>query len=173
MDVLISPLTAADVEPVAALARQVWQHTYTSIISQQQIDFMLAQRYSPQLLLAELNKPDIWWDKLTLDGQLAGFISCFLTGAASEMKLDKLYVDPQRQRMGLGARLVDHVVARARAAGCQTLMLAVNKGNEQAIAAYRKQGFTVREAVCVDIGDGFVMDDFIMARSLLTHAAGS
>lgn len=173
MDVLISPLTAADVEPVAALARQVWQHTYPGIISQQQIDFMLAQRYSPQLLLAELSKPDIWWDKLTLDGQLAGFISCFLSTKAGEMKLDKLYVDPQRQRMGLGSRLVDDVVARACAAGCHTLMLAVNKGNERAIAAYRKQGFTVRESVCVDIGDGFVMDDFIMARSLLTHAAGS
>ena len=173
MDVSISPLTAADVEPVAALARLVWQHTYPGIISQEQIDFMLAQRYGSQLVLAELAMPGVWWDKLTLDGRLAGFVSCLLGATAGEMKLDKLYIDPQRQRMGLGARLVDHVVARALAAGCQTLILAVNKGNQRAIAAYRKQGFAVRESVCVDIGDGFVMDDFIMARSLPTHAAGS
>ena len=54
-----------------------------------------------------------------------------------------------------------------------TLILAVNKGNQHAIAAYRKQGFAVRESVSVDIADGFVMHDFIMARSLPTHAAGS
>ena len=33
MDILISPVTAADVEAVAALARRVWQHTYLGIIS--------------------------------------------------------------------------------------------------------------------------------------------
>jgi ribosomal protein S18 acetylase RimI-like enzyme len=42
----------------------------------------------------------------------------------------------------------------------------VNKQNAQAIAAYRKNGFEVREAVRVEIGNGFVMDDFIMAKSL-------
>jgi ribosomal protein S18 acetylase RimI-like enzyme len=52
------------------------------------------------------------------------------------------------------------------AAGCTTLILAVNKRNEKAIAAYRKQGFAVRDSVCVDIGNGFVMDDFIMAKPL-------
>jgi ribosomal protein S18 acetylase RimI-like enzyme len=52
-----------------------------------------------------------------------------------------------------------------------TLILAVNKRNERAIATYRRNGFAVREAVRVEIGDGFVMDDFIMSRSLVAHAA--
>ena len=47
-----------------------------------------------------------------------------------------------------------------------TLIPAVNKQNAHAIAAYEKYGFAKREAVRVDIGNGFVMDDFIMARSL-------
>jgi hypothetical protein len=68
---------------------------------------------------------------------------------------------------GIGARLIDQVVSPGRAAACETLILAVNKRNERAIAAYGKQGFAVRESVCVDIGNGFVMDDFIMAKSLL------
>lgn len=173
MEVSISPVTAADVEAIAALARLVWQDTYPGIISQEQIDYMLAQRYQPPLLREELTSPHIWWDQLTVDGQLAGFVSCLLTATAGEMKLDKLYVDPRRQRLGIGARLVDQVVARALAAGCQTLILAVNKGNERAIAAYRKQGFAIRESVCVDIGCGFVMDDFIMVRPLSAGAAGS
>ena len=172
MKVLISPLAAADVEAVSALARRVWQHTYLGIISQEQIDYMLEQRYRAQLVKEELGLPTIWWDQVTVDGQLAGFVSCLLTATAGEMKLDKLYVDPQRQRLGIGRRLIDQVVARAHAAACETLILAVNKGNEKAIAAYRKQGFVVRDSVCVDIGGGFVMDDFIMAKPLLTVIRG-
>ncbi|WP_374683291.1 GNAT family N-acetyltransferase [Accumulibacter sp.] len=172
MDIVISPLAAADVEAVAALARRVWQHTYLGIISQEQIDYMLDQRYRAQRVKEELGMATVWWDQLSVDGKLAGFVSCLLTGTPGEMKLDKLYVDPQRQRLGIGRRLVDRVVARALENACETLVLAVNKGNSNAIAAYRKQGFSVRDSVSVDIGGGFVMDDFIMARSLLAPATG-
>ena len=127
-------------------------------ISQAQIDSMLAQRYRASHLLDELATPGIWWDKICLDGTLLGFASSLLTSGAGEMKLDKLYIDPTRQRLGLGARLIEHVSQRALEQGCATLILAVNKQNAAAIAAYRKYGFAVRESVCVDIGDGFVMD---------------
>lgn len=170
MDVLISAVTAADIEAVVALARRTWQRTYPGIISQEQIDFMLEERYHPQRLLEELTMPQMWWDQARLDGRLAGFSSCLIT-PTDDMKLDKLYVDPDRQRMGIGAQLLDRVVDHALAAGCETLILAVNKRNDSAIAAYRKHGFAVRESVCVAIGDGFVMDDFIMSRSLVAHAA--
>jgi hypothetical protein len=63
MDVLISPLAAADVEAVTALARRVWQHTYLGIISQEQIDYMLEQRYRAQLVKEELGMDTIWWDQ--------------------------------------------------------------------------------------------------------------
>ena len=166
MSIHIAPLTAADVEPVAALARIVWQSTYPGIITQAQIDFMLEQRYNPVRLLEELASPSIWWDKATVDGQLAAFSSCLLAETPGEMKLDKIYVDPARQRLGLGGRLIANASQRALAQGCRTLILAVNKRNERAIAAYQKYGFTVREAVCVNIGNDFVMDDFIMALPL-------
>ena len=171
MDVLISAVTPTDIEPLITLARRIWQHTYPGIISREQIDFMLEQRYDPQHLRDELTLPQRWWDQAMVAGELAGFASCLII-ADGEMKLDKLYVDPLRQRMGIGARLLDRVISHALKAGCRTLMLAVNKRNEGAIAAYRKQGFAVRESVCVDIGGGFVMDDFIMVRSLATDAAG-
>ena len=53
-----------------------------------------------------------------------------------------------------------------RAAGARTLMLNVNKHNTQAIRAYEKHGFAIRDAVVVDIGGGFVMDDYVMAKRI-------
>jgi hypothetical protein len=98
---LFATVTArSDVAPVTALARQVWQQTYPGIISQEQIDFMLEQRYNPQRLLEELTMPSMWWDQARVDGQLAGFSSCLLTAGGREMKLDKLYVDPRGSAWG-------------------------------------------------------------------------
>ena len=168
----ITRVTDEGAEAISRLARMIWQDTYPVIISQSQIDFMLDQRYNAARLLEELATPSIYWDQIRVDGTLAGFASTLLADTAGEMKLDKLYIDPARQRLGLGGQLMAHIVARARTLGCHTLILAVNKQNARAIAAYRKNGFAVREAVReavrVDIGNGFVMDDFIMAKPLAT-----
>ena len=166
MIIQISPVSRADVDAIAALARIVWQDAYPGIISQAQIDYMLEQRYNTLRLLEELGMPNLWWDKATVDGELAAFASTLTSEKPGELKLDKLYVDPLRQRLGLGGRLIAHVSERALAQGCTTLILAVNKRNEPAIAAYTKHGFVVRDAVRVDIGNDFVMDDFIMEKSL-------
>ena len=48
----------------------------------------------------------------------------------------------------------------------ETVIAPAQADDAEAIAAYRKYGFEVREAVCVGIGGGFVMDDLIMVKSL-------
>ncbi len=162
----LRPVAAADVEAIAALARIIWQSTYAEIITQAQIDYMLGQRYNAPRLLEELATPGIWWDQAFVEGERVGFAACYLSGQPGELKLDKLYVHPGRQRCGIGGALIGRAIEHGRAAGCDTLILAVNKRNARAIAAYEKHGFAVRESVRVDIGGGFVMDDFIMARSI-------
>lgn len=155
-----------DAERVSALAAEIWRHHYPGIISAAQIEYMLAQRYDPRVMRAELQRDDLWWDKLIMGNEIIGFASYFLAGEPGEMKLDKLYVHQRHQREGYGGMLIAHVCERARARGCSRLALAVNKTNRNAIAAYRKHGFHVSAAAVKDIGGGFVMDDFIMVREL-------
>lgn len=162
---VLRPMRAADVEAVEALAGLVWRSHYPGIITVAQIEYMLAQRYQPQVLRAELARDDLWWDVLDAGGRLIAFSSYLLTERPREMKLDKLYVHPDHQRGGWGRRMIEHVRERARACGCDRLVLAVNRHNAKAIASYRKHGFSIEQAVVKDIGNGFVMDDFIMARA--------
>ena len=166
MSVHIRSVNPEEVFAIATLARVVWQAAYPGIITQAQIDYMLAQRYNAPQLLEELARPDLWWDQAFAGGERAGFAATLLTAVPGEMKLDKLYVHPRWQRQGVAGALLEHVGARARRLGCETLILAVNKHNAPAIAAYGKHGFVVRESVRTEIGRGFVMDDFIMAKSL-------
>ncbi len=164
--VRVTRVGLGDVEALCVLAAEIWRAHYPAIISAAQIEYMLAQRYDPAAVRAELQRGDIWWDQLLVDGRIAGFASYLMTRTSGEMKLDKLYVHPAHQRRGYGGMLLDRAVVTARSYGCSTLVLAVNKRNRSAIAAYEKNGFCIADAVVKDIGGGFVMDDFIMTRAI-------
>ena len=160
----IEPLAEGDVERLAALAREIWYAHYPAIISVAQIEYMLEERYRAEVVLAELRRDGVWWDKLIIADAMEGFASYFLTGAPGEMKLDKLYVHPRLQRRGYGGMMIAHAGAVAGARGCNRLVLAVNRNNRTAIDAYLKHGFHIAEAAVKDIGGGFVMDDYIMVK---------
>lgn len=161
----IAPLVPEDAERVSALAREIWLAHYPDIIGIEQIEYMLRQRYDPAIIRAELQRDDLWWDKLLLGDDIMAFSSYFLSGPG-EMKLDKLYVRQESQRHGYGGMLIDRTCRVAQERGCLRLVLAVNKHNRNAIAAYRKYGFEVRDTAVKDIGGGFVMDDYLMEKRL-------
>ena len=162
----MAPLAVGDVDRLCALAAEIWRRHYADIIGAAQIEYMLAQRYNRPLLREELQRGDLWWDQLLVAGRMAGFASYFLGGNAGEMKLDKLYMHHDHQRKGYGGMLLDRAFSIARAYGCGTLVLAVNKHNRNAIAAYEKYGFSIAKSVVTDIGGGFVMDDYVMTKSI-------
>ena len=164
MTLSIAPLGEGDIDAICALAREIWRRHYPPIIGTAQTEYMLAQRYTSEVIRAELAREDLWWDTLAEDGAFVAFASSLWMTPERTLKLDKLYVHPERQRLGYGAALIEHTCDRARRLGCERVVLAVNKHNDGAIAAYRRLGFDVADAIVKDIGGGFVMDDYIMVR---------
>jgi GNAT superfamily N-acetyltransferase len=160
----LSRLTAADVDAVSALARTVWQATYPPLISQAQIDTMLAERYAPQPIRDQLDYPRHAWQVARQSDALVGFAHalCDETGC----KLDKLYVHPDHQHHGIGAALLQEIAGWARGQQAHRLWLQVNRGNTQAIRAYEKYGFRIVASRVFEIGNGFVMDDHVMELTL-------
>jgi ribosomal protein S18 acetylase RimI-like enzyme len=151
---------------VQRLAGLIWRAHYPGIITHEQIDYMLERGYALDALGGFLDAPGRGLELASVDGELAGFAAWYVTDHPAEAKLDKLYVLQSLQRGGVGGQLIACVEGHARAAGARTLVLNVNKNNTQAIRAYEKRGFTIREAVVVDIGGDFVMDDYVMAKPI-------
>ena len=160
----IVPLAAGDIAAVIELAGVIWRRHYPGIISPQQIDYMLAQRYTPAIILAQMQSGSAWWGQALVGDRMIGFAQYELHGRS--MKLDKLYLHPDFQRQGYGGRMLAHVEDTARRRGAGTVRLNVNKHNLKSIAAYRKNGYEVVETVVVDIGGGYVMDDYVMQKTL-------
>jgi GNAT superfamily N-acetyltransferase len=163
----ILPAAEEHLPALAELAGVIWRAYYPAVISREQIEFMLARMYSQDTLRGEIRSQGVHFYRLLADGRFAGFASIGPTDQAGVMKLHKIYLLPEIHGRGLGSRLLKHCEAEARRLGAHRLILAVNKRNARAIAAYQRNGFAIAESVAVDIGGGFVMDDFIMAKRFL------
>ena len=154
----------SDSPEVIALARKIWLAHYPGIITLEQIEYMLPKMYTPEIIIEELRE-EIAWVKILAGGELAGFASY---GAHSDrqLKLHKLYLDERFHGQGIGRAALNHVAQQARDMGYVEVVLNVNKQNAKAIRAYLQTGFNIVEEKVVDIGGGFVMDDFVMVKSV-------
>ena len=164
--VAIAAAQPADIPIVQRLAREIWLRHYPGIISGEQIDYMLAQGYSSAALMKYLTAADAGLALALCANAPVGFVSWCRPDGGAVMKLEKLYVLPERHGEGVGRALIEHVVMRASLCGCRSMTLNVNRKNAGAIRAYERCGFEIRERGDFPIGGGFVMEDFIMVRGV-------
>lgn len=163
-EVEIGPLRLEEVDAVVELAGRIWRAHYPGIISPAQIEYMLAQRYRPVLFRQFIARGDIWL-AARAGTEIVGFAHGHPLGDG-DYKLDKLYIQTELQRHGVGGALIRTLAERAAGQGYTRLVLRVNRQNQQAIDAYLKHGFKVATIYLEDIGDGHVMDDYVMTKEL-------
>jgi diamine N-acetyltransferase len=162
----ILPATEADLPAIATLAGVIWRAHYPGIISTEQIEYMLAKMYSLEILREEIRMRAIRYERLLVGEELAGFAAHGPTEQPNFFKLYKIYLHPAWQGRGLGSLLLRHCEREVFKLGSDRLLLTVNKRNTKAIAAYQRNGFAITESIVVNIGGGFVMDDYVMAKEL-------
>jgi len=171
-DVMLTPVTEPEFPALRELAETIWRQHYAGIISAAQIDYMLGGRFSDEALRKHVQAADRWLELLWVSGQPVGYCGYERSGTAGNeaslaaMKLAQLYVLESHRGTGLGRFMLGHVERRSLELGRRSLWLQVNKRNTGAIGFYRSAGFeVVREAV-FEIGGGYVMDDYVMSKTL-------
>lgn len=154
-----------DIERVAAMARDIWRDHYVPIIGETQTDYMLDKFQSALAITGQISAGYRYYVALQ-DGTPVGYCAFVPDPADQRVLLSKLYVSRSRRGQGIGAAMVAFVENACTAMGKRELWLTVNRHNTGSIAFYRRIGFSVTGALVQDIGHGYVMDDFRMAKSL-------
>jgi ribosomal protein S18 acetylase RimI-like enzyme len=164
----IGLLPTDEIQSLRPLAELVWTTTYQHIISKEQISYMLDRFYATERLieLVAAGNPlfGAW-----VGSDLVGYAHLFMEGHQSQ--LDKLYVSPLFQRIGVGRGLFEAVKQTALQADCSLMTLRVNRNNTSAIEVYQRLGFGIIATHKKDIGGGFVMDDYLMLMDLIPSEA--
>nr|WP_294874433.1 GNAT family N-acetyltransferase [uncultured Pedobacter sp.] len=155
-----------DIATIQDLADRTWRITYAEYLSTEQIDYMLEKMYNRGELLSQLEKGHTFLiaEEDNEDLGFAGF--SVIAPENHSYKLHKLYVLPQTHGRGVGKLLINEVFNLVKRAGGKSLQLNVNKNNK-AKDFYERAGFIIKETVVLDIGNGFVMDDYVMEKPIL------
>ena len=163
-EIQIKKASEQDLDAIRDLAQRVWDVTYIEIVPKGQIEYMLSKRYAREILTEQLRRGD----EILLASRgdvLKGFAHA-IAGDEGECQLDKLYVDLDSQRQGVGETLLRGVRNWAISVGLTKITLRVNRRNEKAVQAYHKYGFRILCEDLKEIGEGYFMDDFIMICAL-------
>ncbi len=158
--------TEKDFETIKFIAENTWFDTFGDILSNSQINYMLSMMYNLDslknqteklnhiFLLARENENNYGYLSYELDYQKIG-----------KTKIHKIYILPQTQGKGIGKILIDEITEIALSNQQNILCLNVNRFNK-AIGFYEKIGFKTIGQENIDIGDGFLMEDFIMEKAI-------
>lgn len=161
MSLAIRTIERNELHLITELSAQIWPIAYKEIITQEQIKYMLSTMYSQEALEKNLSDGHVFLIA-ERDGQAIGYAGYQVNFPQVEFsKLHKLYVLPKTQHNGVGGALFNAVVSDSKNKYCHHLILQVNKINP-ALGFYHKKGMYIHEEAVFDIGNGFVMDDYIM-----------
>jgi len=157
-----------DIPSIQAMAEIAFRETYKSLLSPEQMEYMMDMMYSTESLKRQmLERHDTFF---LIDGE--GYVSYRPDGRTDDGRpryhLEKLYVLPRYQGMGLGNQLFKRVVSAVREdektkdTGSIQVELNVNRRNP-AVSFYEHLGMHKDRQGDFHIGNGFYMNDFIMA----------
>lgn len=154
---------ATDIAVIRKLALDVWPQTYSSILSSGQIDYMMELMYSEKSLQQQISDGSQFI--IVYDEKEAVGFAAYQKLQPGVFKLHKIYVLPSQQGKGTGKFIINYIIDEIKKEEATVLQLQVNKNNT-AKNFYEKLGFYVAEEIKVDIGNGYVMDDYLMEKKL-------
>ncbi|MDI1356430.1 MAG: GNAT family N-acetyltransferase [bacterium] len=154
---LIKALTS-DIPTISSLAYRIWKQVYPDIISQEQIDYMLQLMYSNESLSEQMGAKAHLFYLIELESECVGFVSVS-NESPNNWHLNKFYIDQKVARKGLGTEVLADLLRLLQA---KQMTLTVNRQNYKAINFYFKNGFRIERVADFNIGNGYVMNDFVM-----------
>lgn len=155
--------TEKDIPTIQDLAKRSWENAYAEILSKEQMKYMLNTMYSETEISDHLKNPNYHYF-LVFDEVLNsfdGFLGYENHYENHTTKLHRIYLVPESKGKGLGKKTLEFLNEKVKESGDTRIILNVNKYNS-AKNFYESQGYQIYDEDVFDIGNGFVMDDYLM-----------
>lgn len=156
------PAGPQDAEKLSGLAFEIWREHYAGMLPKGQIEYMI-ERFQSAGAISEQMGQGYRYYFMAHGGRMAGYFG--FVPDEKGLFLSKLYIHRDFRRRGLGRAAMEFVFQAVRDIGAPKVYLTVNRGNSGSIAAYRAYGFEVESEQDADIGQGYVMNDYVMSMA--------
>jgi diamine N-acetyltransferase len=165
MELAFKTAKEQDIPIISALADKIWRIHYPTLITIEQIEYMLGKMYSAESLKEQMNEGHMF-SLVYVNNAPAGYISVS-TKDDKNYFLHKFYVQVEEHGKGIGSQLFQHILNQLKHA--ESIELTVNRKNIKAINFYFKMGFIIQKTADFDIGNGYFMNDFVMIKKIKHH----
>jgi ribosomal protein S18 acetylase RimI-like enzyme len=139
----------ADLETLVHLSRKIFNDSFDHLNKRENMEEYMDRAFNPEQLLTELNNPLSEFYFIMVDDVAAGYLKLNQGPAQSDigdersLEIERIYVDDEYQGQGLGSKLIDKAMERAKALKLDYIWLGVWEKNPDAIRFYQRQGFEI------------------------------
>lgn len=152
-------------EILAGLAEEIWSEYFTPLIGSEQTRYMVENFQSPSAISQQI-ADGFRYFLVSLSAQPIGYMAVKPEKYTEKLFLSKFYLKADYRGCGYARRMSDYLKNLAFSQGLREIYLTVNRHNHTAINAYRALGYVQSGEQVKDIGNGFVMDDYIFSLRL-------
>ncbi len=157
---IIKATTKEDLNKIADLAYEIWNEYFINIISQEQIDYMLLNFQSLEAIVNQTTNDNYTYFSVYHNAELCGYMG--IKTEKEKIFLSKLYLHEKYRGQGIASSMFQKIFEIGKKLNKKSVYLTVNKNNIPVINIYKFKGFEIVDSVVTDIGEGYVMDDYIM-----------
>ncbi len=157
--------TEQDQEKLATLAAEIWNEYWPAIIGQDQTDYMVENFQSLAAIKRDMAENAYeYWFVVDEGGKTVGYTGGHEEPTTSRYFISKIYLLAEERGKHYASKVIAFYGELCRNRDLHSMYLTVNKHNELGIRAYLGKGFVTIESVETDIGNGFIMDDYVMEK---------
>ncbi|SEM91266.1 GNAT family N-acetyltransferase [Paenibacillus sp. OV219] len=156
--------SAEQITELARLAAEIWREYYVSIITMEQIDYMIGKFQSTQAIEDQIHHQGYEYYLIQQDDSAVGYMS--VRQEEEKLFLSKFYIAKEYRGRGYASKAMVFLVQVCQDRNLSYIGLTVNRHNESSIAVYEKKGFRIVREQIADIGNGYVMDDYVMEKRI-------
>lgn len=153
-----------DIPTIKQIAEETWRPTYGHILTEEQTLYMLDMMYAEEVLRKQIEGNVDFF--MVEESEVAVGYFAIEQMEEKHAKLHKIYLSSKKKSAGIGSAIIQFLKKWGLERGIQTIELNVNKYNS-AVTFYEKMGFERLREMVLDIGQGYVMDDYVMQLRLL------
>lgn len=153
--------TVNDAAAIQKLLQETWKDTYGDHLSQETLDEVYKNWQSIEFLTQQIENPRLYFPLAKAGDELVGLSTTYMP--EDTIMMFRLYVSPQHQRKGIGALLLENVVAHFQ--GAKKIQLHVEVMNPKGQSFYKKQGFKEIKREEEKVGNE-VIEVFLMEKAL-------
>ena len=183
--------TDEDIATAARVAGEIWHDYWPPIIGPAQTDYMVSTMQSLEAIEHDIREKGYRYYLLRDgSGAIVGYTAALVEDFTDDpdnprawahghaiadrtlcrLFISKIYLYAAERGKHYASRMIEFYEQLCRDERLDAMYLTVNIHNELGIRAYLGRGFEVIEDVAAPIGEGFIMDDHIMAKVVTPYA---